>query len=153
MHFTLFLIMFLSSLSVAKEVKTEAFTINLPDELTIQTDKIRRVLAFGKNNNPFISIEFGNGIKEQYFDIVANVNGILARMGSVLSPRKCGDDCEAMYAKGSIINDSSTTYYAYFYIVKSSKQNFIISASSQEPLNSGELEVINIAKQILQSDI
>ena len=152
MRIILVFLMFLSSQSIAQEVKTESFTISLPDELKVETDRVRRILAFGKNKNPFINIEFGNGIREQYLDIVSRVNETLARMNSTLSKKDCGADCEAMYAEGQIKNESLTVY-SYFYLVKAKTQSFIITIVSQEPINSGELEATNIGQQILQSGI
>jgi hypothetical protein len=152
MRFTLAFLIFLSPLSIAQKVKTESFTINLPDKLKVQTDKIRRILAFGQKRNPFINIEFGKGVNEQYSEIVSRVNDTLAPMGGSLSPKSCGDGCEAMYGKAQVINDG-LTLYSYFYLVKSNKQSFIISVASQTIIESGELEVTNIAKQILQSGI
>ncbi|MEL0639536.1 hypothetical protein V6260_02820 [Pseudoalteromonas aliena] len=152
MRFTLAFLIFLSPFSVAQEVKTESFTINLPDKLKVQTDKVRRILAFGPKHNPFISIEFGKGVNEQYSDIALRVKDTLASMGGRLSPKSCGDGCEAMYGKAQVKNEG-LTLYSYFYLVKSNKQSFIISVASQTKIESGELEVTNIAKQILQSGI
>jgi hypothetical protein len=152
MRIILVFLMLLSSHSIAQEVNTESFTISLPDELKIETDRVRRILAFGKNRTPFITIEFGNGIREQYLDIASRANETLARMNAALSKKECGTDCEAMYAEGRIKNESLTVY-SYVYLVKSKMQSFIITIVSQEPINSGELEVTNIGQQILQSGI
>jgi hypothetical protein len=152
MRHILLLLIFISTLSSAQLVETKSFSITLPDELTIQTDKVRRILAFGKQRNPFINIEFGNGVYEQYSEIVSRVNETLATMGSVLSPKECGDGCEGMYAQAKVKNED-LTLYSYFYVVKSTKHSFVISIASQSPINSSDIEITSIAKQILQSGI
>jgi hypothetical protein len=152
MRIILALLIFLSSQSIAQEVKTESFTISLPDNLKVQTDKVRRILAFGKDRNPFINIEFGNGIKEQYLDIVSRVNETLVPMGATLSKKECGAGCEGMFAEAQVKN-KDLILYSYFYVVKSEHQSFIITVASQKAINSGELEITNIAKKILQSGI
>ena len=152
MRFILVLLIFLSSQSIAQEVKTESFTINLPDDLKVETDNVRRILAFGKDRNPFINIEFGKGVKEQYLDIVSRLNETLLPMGATLSKKECGSGCEGMFAQAQVKN-KDLTFYSYFYVVKSEQQSFIITVASQEAINSGELEITNIAKQILKSGI
>ncbi|CAI3798962.1 hypothetical protein [Rheinheimera sp. MM224] len=137
---------------MAQKVKTDMFTIELPDHLQIQTNKVNRVLAFGKSNSPFINIEFGQGVKEQYSQIVDRVNETIKPMGSQLSAVKCGENCEAMYAEAQT-EIENTVAYSYFYLVKSKHHSFIISVASKEPILDGELQAKIIGNKILQSGI
>jgi hypothetical protein len=150
MRYILLLLILISTQSNAQLVETKSFSITLPDELTVQTDKVSRILAFDKERNPFVNIEFGNGVYEQYSEIVSRVNETLVTMGSVLSPKECGDGCESMYAQAKVEKEH-LTFYFYFYVVKSTKHSFIISIASQSAINSGDIEITGIAKQILQS--
>lgn len=49
MKYFLTLFFLLPALSYAKEVKTDFFSLDLPDNYHAETDKKRRLLAFGGN--------------------------------------------------------------------------------------------------------
>ncbi|KPZ53402.1 MULTISPECIES: hypothetical protein [unclassified Pseudoalteromonas] len=152
MRFILAFLLLVPFASLAQNVKTDSFVISLPDNLTVQTDKVRRILAFGKKRNPFINIEFGYLVGEQFSEIVDSVNETLKPMKSVLSEVDCGSGCVGFSAE-SVSKQGDISLYSYFYLVKSKRQNFIIAMGAPEPITDENLKAANIAKQILNSGI
>ncbi|MCQ8818914.1 hypothetical protein NQT65_01655 [Pseudoalteromonas agarivorans] len=132
----------------AQNVKTEHFLIQLPDELKVQNDNLRRILAFGPNQMPFVSIEYGTGIAEQFERISEEINQKLVEFDSELVQGECGVGCISMTG-AAVANTDEDDIYLYYYLAKSKTINFVISVASTTQIEGGELDVINIAKQML----
>jgi hypothetical protein len=150
MRFFFLFFVFLPLLANAQKVETKSFTIQLPDELKVQNDNLRRVLAFGPNMMPFVSIEYGEKIGEQFDIISKEVSQKLLSLDSELTQVDCGNDCLGKMGS-AISNSDGNTFYVYYYLVKSEKINFIVSVASPILIEKGQLEVNNIAKQLLSS--
>jgi hypothetical protein len=77
-----FLLLLFASTIDAKEIKTDSFTLDLPENYKVETDKKSRLLAFGGNGPydlPFLSIEFGKRVKPS--SVIKRVNGSIKQGG------------------------------------------------------------------------
>lgn len=149
MKHLLILILLLPTLSSAGDVETKYFSLTLPDNFHVETDKSSRLLAFGGNSPrdlPFLSIEFGPRVTEQFSDILLRINQSLSGSGKSLEKIDCKGNCEAHYVEATQeMNEQSLTQIHY--AVKSDKISFIISYGTQN--NSEKQFVLNIGEQIL----
>ena len=141
------------NVAYAKEIKTDSFTLTLPDNYTIETDKTSRLLAFGGNGAydlPFLSVEFG---KEQIpKSVIERLNRSIQQFDKSLKEESCSPSCRAFYVElSTTVNDVKV--YRYHYIVESEKINFIISFGGKDSLESGRFFVKKIASQIINSGI
>ena len=148
MRFILLLLAIFPLLASAQNVETEHFLIHLPDELKVQNDNLRRILAFGPNQMPFVSIEYGAGIAEQFGRISEEINQKLVGFDSELVQGECGVDCISMTG-ATVVNTDEDDIYLHYYLAKSKTINFVISIASTTQIEGGELDVSNIAIQML----
>ncbi|MCX2784592.1 hypothetical protein OQJ46_16495 [Microbulbifer thermotolerans] len=151
----LFIILLLStSLSQAKEWKTDLFTIDLPESLIVETDKKRRLLAFsesGPNSPPFLSIEFGKGVP---IDVVLEeVNSSIAALGGgELKQEECLTNCKAYYFEWKMDVEGEGAFL-YYYLGQTSTLSFIISYTGTNSIEAGREFVKNVARQIREQNI
>lgn len=148
MRFLILLLALFPLFSNAQKVETEHFLINLPDGLKVQNDNLRRILAFGPNQIPFVVIEYGAGIGEQFEGISDEVNQKLISLNSELIKGQCGEGCLSMTGSARASTDENDIYL-YYFLVKSEAINFVISVASTTQVENGALDVSNIAKQML----
>ena len=149
MRFILVLILLTSANIFAKEVATNSFSITLPDSLHVETDKSRRLLAFGDKGPggaPFLSIEFGTNI--EYEALVQNVNASLKNEDLELSEEVCEPDCKSFYFEQETPNGNR-----FHYLVQSREITFIISYLGNGDLESDGNFVKNVGAQILENSI
>jgi len=135
----------------ASEVKTDLFTITLPDTLAVETDNESRLLAFGKNNPyspPFLSIEFN--IQGKVSIIRENVNKELTSLGGKLTEVMCSPDCSAWYGELEMSKENKKLS-RHHYIGKNKVFSYIISYGTDEGIDKAKLFVFELASQLNKS--
>ena len=135
-------------LALAGEVETELFKINLPDTLSVETDKVNTLIAFGESGPyapPFLSIEFSKEVSIE--EIKKDLENELESTGAKLSKEACIKDCEAWYSESEISQDG-IKLSRHHYLSKTKTFSFIISYGTDEGLASGKAFVQNLAAQI-----
>ncbi|MCX7555215.1 hypothetical protein OS175_15195 [Marinicella sp. S1101] len=132
----------------AQRIETEFFSIDLPEELHVENDNLRRIIASGPSMKPFVVIEYGKGITEQYQSISEDTSEMLEELGYELLESNCGTDCVSL--TGNAVEEiDEGSIFVYIYMAKSKKISFVIVIGSPTAIDSGKLEITNIANQIL----
>ncbi len=150
---SLFLLITISLNIEAKEVQTDLFKITLPDAFHVETDKKRRLLAFGgsgPNDVPFLSIEFGK--KFNSTQVIDNVNSSLKQFGKSLEEDSCTHSCQAYFVEMEMEVENETLY-RYHLVVRSERIGFIISYGDKRSLESGREFIKALGQEILQNVI
>ncbi len=150
---TILVLLFSASVN-AETAKTKYFSVTIPDSLAIQTDNVRRIIAYNKkspNVLPQLVIEYSNRF-DQFSDIKTHINKTLNDAGNKkgLSKQKCIKNCEALYG-GVEIKVGKTKMRQHFYLIKTKSFFAIINYGENDGMAAGQSFVFKIANEIVET--
>lgn len=138
------------SLVLAGSVETKYFKLNLPDNYQAETNKRSKLIAFGGKSPrdlPFLDIEFGPRLTEQFPQVISRLNKSIISEGKSLEKIDCAaDNCEAYYVEFSQ-NLNGRPVTRIHYAVKSEQLSFIISLGTTQ--ENGKEFVLDLGTQVM----